>query len=165
MRNIIIIGLPGAGKSTLGVILAKTIGWKFLDTDLVIQQATGRLLQEIIDTDGIDAFKQLEEQAILSLDCHDTVIATGGSVVYSEKAMEHLKAGGVVVWLDISLKVMRRRLRNIKTRGIVLAPGESLAGLYNERLPLYRKYADITVDCSAGHFENVVETVLAALGE
>lgn len=163
MKNIVIIGMPGAGKSTLGVILAKTLGWKFTDTDIAIQETAGRLLQEIIDTEGIDAFKEIEERTILSLHCHRTVIATGGSVVFSRKAMEHLKSGGVVVYLEVSFAEMARRLDNITTRGIVLRAGESLAEMYNERVPLYKKYADITVDCSDGHVELVVGKVLGEL--
>ncbi|WP_321508142.1 shikimate kinase [uncultured Methanoregula sp.] len=163
MKNIIIIGMPGAGKSTLGVILAKTLGWKFADTDIVIQEKTGRLLQEIIDTDGIDAFKKIEEETVLSLHYHHTVIATGGSVVFSERAMEHLKAEGIVVYLKISLGEMIRRLGNITTRGIVLATGESLREMYRERTPLYEKYAGITIDCTDEHFETVIGRVIEAL--
>jgi shikimate kinase len=160
MKNIVIIGMPGAGKSTLGVILAKTIGWKFSDTDLVIQEKTGRLLQEIIDTEGIEKFKKIEEDTILSLQCRDTVIATGGSVVFSGKAMEHLKRDGVVIYLKISFEEMARRLSNIRTRGIVLRAGESLSDMYNERIPLYETYADITIECSGTEFESVIDNVL-----
>ncbi|MHB8163080.1 MAG: shikimate kinase, partial [Methanoregula sp.] len=119
MKNIILIGMPGAGKSTMGVILAKTRGMKFIDTDIAIQETTGRLLQEIIDTDGPGAFKILEEKTILSLHCHNTVIATGGSVVFSERAMEYLKLRGIVVYLQISFDEMTKRLRNSEARGIV----------------------------------------------
>jgi len=162
-QNLIIIGMPGSGKSTLGVILAKTLGWKFCDTDLVIQEMTGRLLQKIIDKDGIEAFKAIEEQAVLSLHCTRTVIATGGSVVFSRPAMEHLKAGGIVLYLRIPFDVMVRRLDNITTRGIVLAAGETLPEMYRERIPLYEKYADITIECSDDHYENVIGSVLEKL--
>nr|WP_320160798.1 shikimate kinase [uncultured Methanoregula sp.] len=162
MKNIIIIGVPGAGKSTLGVILAKTLGMKFTDTDIVIQEHTGRLLQDIIDTDGIDAFKKIEEDAVLSLHCQNTVIATGGSVVFSEKAMKHLKSGGIVIYLKIPLDEMVHRINNITTRGIVLHAGQSFPDMYNERIPFYEKYADITIDCS-GNFESAVEKVLDTL--
>ena len=162
MKNIIIIGVPGAGKSTLGVILAKTLGMKFTDTDIVIQEHTGRLLQDIIDANGINVFKKTEEDAILSLHCRNTVIATGGSVVFSEKAMEHLKSEGIVVYLKISLDEMVHRINNITTRGIVLGPGQSLANMYNERIPFYEKYADISIDCS-GDFEDAFGKVIEEL--
>jgi len=162
MKNIIIIGVPGAGKSTLGVILAKTLGMKFTDTDIVIQEYTGRLLQEIIDTDGIDAFKKIEEDAVLSLHCRNTVIATGGSVVFSEKAMKHLKSNGIIMYLRISLDEMVHRINNITTRGIVLRAGQSLPDMYNERIPFYEKNADITIDCSR-NFENAIESVIKEL--
>jgi shikimate kinase len=163
MKNIVLIGMPGAGKSTVGVILAKALGMHFTDTDIVIQKNAGRLLQDIIDTDGPEAFKQLEEETVLSLHRRTTVIATGGSVVFSEQAMEHLKKDGVVVYLKISFGAMKRRLRNITTRGIVLSYGETLRDMYDERVPLYEKYADITVCCSKEDFETVVGKVIDAL--
>ena len=160
MKNIILIGMPGAGKSTVGVILAKTLGMKFTDTDIAIQERTGRLLQEIIDTDGPGAFKKIEEETILSLHPRHAVIATGGSVVFSRKAMEYLKSEGVVVYLKISFVVMEERLKNITTRGIVLLHGQSLRDMYDERIPLYEKYADLTIDCSDEGFESVVGKVM-----
>jgi len=156
MKNIIIIGMPGAGKSTVGVILAKTLGMNFTDTDIVIQETSGRLLQEIIDTEGPESFLKTEENAILSLQGQNAVIATGGSVVFSGRAMEHLKRDGVVLYLAISFEEMARRLNNITTRGIVLVAGQSLRDMYNQRIPLYEKYADITIGCSGDDFENVV---------
>ncbi|MFA6364692.1 shikimate kinase [Methanoregula sp.] len=162
MKNIILIGMPGAGKSTVGVILAKTLGRTFTDTDLVIQENSGRLLQVIIDTEGPDAFLKIEEKTILSLHGHNSVIATGGSVVFSEKAMEYLKAG-VVIYLKISFEEMVKRLNNITTRGIVLFSGESLRDMYDERVPLYEKYADITIDCSDDPFEKIVGKVIEEL--
>jgi len=163
MKNIILIGMPGAGKSTVGVILAKTLGLHFTDTDIVMQEHAGRLLQDIIDTEGPDAFKKIEEETILSLACQNTVIATGGSAVFSEKAMEYLKSGGIVIYLKISFKEMVRRLKNITTRGIVLIPGQSLPDMYHQRIPLYEKYADRTIDCSGDDFENIVEKVIDIL--
>jgi shikimate kinase len=160
MKNIILIGMPGAGKNTAGVILAKTLGMKFIDTDLAIQERTGRLLQETIDTEGPDNFLKIEENAILALTCHHTVIATGGSVVFSERAMEYLKSGGVVVYLKISFEEMELRLRNITTRGIVLVAGKSLREMYDERIPLYEKYATITIDSSDTDYETVVGDII-----
>jgi shikimate kinase len=163
VKNIVIIGMPGAGKSTMGVILAKALGRTFIDTDIAIQERTGRLLQDIIDTDGPEAFLAVEERTILSLHTPNAVIATGGSVVFSRKAMEHLKKEGVVIYLRIPFDEMVRRLDNITTRGIVLHKGESLRGMYDERIPLYEKYADITIDCSDGHFERCVGNVIGEL--
>jgi len=163
MKNIVIIGMPGAGKSTMGVILAKTLGRNFIDTDIVAQETSGRLLQEIIDTEGTAAFLETEEKTILSLHGHNAVIATGGSVVFSKKAMEHLKKDGVVIYLDISFEEMVRRLNNITTRGIVLVAGQSLRDMYNQRVSLYEKYTDITIDCSDGDFEKCIGNVVDEL--
>ncbi|MGA2120922.1 MAG: shikimate kinase [Methanoregula sp.] len=160
MKNIIIIGMPGAGKSTMGVILAKTLGLKFIDTDIVIQEKSGRLLQDIIDGEGPAAFLAIEEKTILSLQCRNAVIATGGSVVFSGKAMEYLKSGGLVIYLRISFEEMEKRLNNITTRGIVLHAGQGLRDMYNERVPLYEQYADITIDCSDEHFEDCVRNAI-----
>ncbi|MFA4824047.1 MAG: shikimate kinase [Methanoregula sp.] len=160
MKNIILIGMPGAGKSTAGVILAKTLGMKFTDTDLMIQEQAGRLLQKIIDEDGPDAFKKIEEETIQSLHRLNTVIATGGSVVFYENAMAHLKKDGIVVYLKISYEEMENRLKNITTRGIVLVAGQSLRHMYDQRIPLYEKYADITIDCSKEDFEIIVKRII-----
>ena len=165
MKNIVLIGMPGAGKSTAGVILAKTLRRNFIDTDILLQERSGRLLQDIIDTDGPDAFRKLEEETILSLHCRNTVIATGGSVVFSGRAMEHLKKDGVVVYLQISFGTMERRLRNIRTRGIVLSRGETLREMYDERVPLYELYADITVSCTEEDFETVVGRVIDEIAD
>ncbi len=162
-KNIILIGMPGAGKSTVGVVLAKTLGMQFIDTDILIQERAGKMLQEILDTDGPDAFKRIEEETILSLHPRNAVIATGGSVVCSPDAMAHLKSGGLAVYLKISYEEMEKRLKNITTRGILLLPGQSLRGMYDERVPLYERYADLTVACSGGDLESVVGNVIEAL--
>jgi shikimate kinase len=160
MKNIILIGMPGAGKSTVGVILAKILGMTFIDTDIALQERAGRLLQVIIDKDGPDAFLAEEEETILSIHCHKCVIATGGSVVFSKAAMEYLKHKGVIVYLKISCEEMVQRLRNITTRGIVLIAGQSLPDMYQQRVPLYEQYADITIDCEGRDFEEMVENVI-----
>ena len=157
--NIILIGMPGAGKSTIGVLLAKTMGMSFCDTDLVIQKNTGQRLQQIIDRDGLDAFLKAEEEAICSLECENTVIATGGSAVLSHAAMAHLKAKGRCVYLSISLEECIRRIRNIKTRGIAVRKGQTLQDVYLEREPLYRQYADRTVDCAGKSAEEIVSVI------
>ena len=161
--NIVITGLPGAGKSTLGVILAKALMMRFVDTDLLIQEEDGRLLQEILDAEGPEAFTAIEERAVLGLASRNTVIATGGSVVLSERAMQHLKEGGIVLYLPISFAEMERRLSDITTRGVVLREGESLREMYDERVPLYEKYADITLPCGDGRFEACVERAVAGI--
>jgi len=163
MANIILIGMPGAGKSTVGVILAKALGKTFIDTDIMIQEDSGRLLQDIIDTEGPRAFLEIEESTILSRYFANAVIATGGSVVFSTRAMEHLKSGGVVIYLKISFEEMEKRLRNITTRGIVLVAGQGLREIYDQRVPLYETYADRIIDCSEEDFESVVGKVVAGL--
>lgn len=163
MKNIILTGMPGSGKSTTGVVLAKTLGRAFIDTDLVIQERTGRFLQEIIDTDGPEAFMKIEEEAILALERRNAVIATGGSVVLVPRAMEHLKETGIIVYLAISYDEMVRRLDDISSRGIVLLPGQDLRAMYNERVPLYHRYADITVDVTQESFEKRIGTILYEL--
>lgn len=160
-NNIVLIGMAGCGKSTVGVLLAKTLGYEFIDTDLVIQKNEGRLLQEIIDTDGIEYFGKAEENAICGLNTENAVIATGGSAVYSEKAMKHLKSNGICVWLKLPFEEIERRINNIATRGIVMAPGATLYDVFSARQPLYEKYADITAD-RIGDMESTLNCVLTA---
>ncbi len=159
MKNIILIGMPSAGKSTVGVILAKHRGMSFVDTDVLIQSRHGRLLQEIINSDGTEAFLKIEESEIKALDYSDTVIATGGSVVYSDRAMGHLKKTGIVIYLYVDMDTVNKRLKNLKTRGVVLGPGQSLEDIYRKRQPLYEKYADIIIDCSEGTIDSTVEMI------
>lgn len=161
MNNIILIGMAGCGKSTVGVLLAKALGMSFLDTDLVIQRREGKKLQEIINGDGLEYFKRAEDAALLSVETDNTVIATGGSAVYYDDAMKHLKAGGKCVWLALPFDVIERRIRNIKTRGIAIAPGKTLRDVFEERQPLYERYADIRVDCAGSAEDNVAEIIKA----
>jgi len=152
--------MPGVGKSTVGVLLAKAMGRDFLDTDVLIQAREGRALQDIIDTEGLKALCQIEQRYVLSLKAGGCVIATGGSVVYSPQAMAHLASGGVIVHLELELDLLEGRLRNLATRGVVMERGQSLADLYGQRMPLYRKYAQITVDCAAKAHEQVAEEII-----
>jgi len=151
--------MPASGKSTIGVLLAKTLGMDFIDTDLLIQKSEGALLQDIIINKGIDRFIQIEQEIITKLNCTNCVIATGGSAVYGEKAMEHLKLNGIVVYLEASYEEIKRRLTNIKSRGIVFVKGQDLFSLYNERMPLYQKYADISINCDGKSIEDIVSLI------
>lgn len=162
-KNIILIGMAGAGKSTLGVLLAKALGMDFLDSDIVIQKTDGRKLQEILDQDGMDAFLQIEEDVLCAINVENTVIATGGSAVYSEAAMNHLKQNGAAVYLDVPFAELQKRLTNIKTRGIAIRPGKTLEDVFRERLVLYDRYADITVDCINMTVEENVEKIIEQL--
>lgn len=157
--NIILIGMPASGKSTVGVILAKLLGFDFLDTDLLIQRREQQLLSEIIATRGLPAFLAAEEAACLSVHTSHSVIATGGSVVYSEAAMEHLKSLGTVVYLAVEYPTLADRIHDIQGRGVALRPGQTLEVLYAERVPLYEKYADITVVEGTGRLEETVKAV------
>ncbi|MBR2737069.1 MAG: shikimate kinase [Firmicutes bacterium] len=153
MRNIILTGMPACGKSTLGVVLAKTLGMSFVDTDLLIQEHTGRLLQDIIDHDGMEEFLRIEEYILTHVQAENSVIATGGSAVYSDRGMKYLRTIGEIVYIRLPLKEIEKRLNNIKTRGIAMAPGENLEDLYNRRIPLYEKYADIVLDAEGMNLE------------
>lgn len=143
--NIILIGMPSCGKSTVGVVLAKALGYRFVDSDLVIQEQTGKLLSEIIDEQGLEAFNEIENQVNASLDYHHAVIATGGSVIYGEAAMEHLKSIGKVVYLEFDYETLEERIGDLTARGVSIKEGQTFLELYEERKPLYEKYADITV--------------------
>ena len=146
MNNVTLIGMPGSGKSTIGVILAKALRYEFLDSDLLIQKQEKRKLSEIIEQDGPEKFKEIENQVNADIHVTDTVIAPGGSVIYCDEAMEHLKSIGKVIYLKLSLESLSKRLGNLKGRGVLLKDGQSLKDLYEERVPLYEKYADIVID-------------------
>ena len=161
LDNVVLIGMPGAGKSTVGVVLAKKLGYRFMDSDLVIQNETGMMLHEIIAEQGTDGFLKVEEEINASLDCHRTVIATGGSVIYGPKAMEHLREIGNVVYLRLSLDAIAERLGDLNERGVALKDGQTLQDLYNERVPLYEQYADITMDCE----QKMIREIVAELTE
>lgn len=157
--HIVLIGMPGSGKSTLGVLLAKRLGMRFVDTDLEIQARQGRRLQEIIDRDGLEAMRRLERQVLLELSPAGCVVATGGSAIYYEDAMVHLADGGCVVYLRASLATLVSRIGDMNSRGMVIQPGMTFEQLFAQRQPLYEKYAQATLDCdAAGH-----EELLAAL--
>lgn len=158
-KNIVLIGMPGAGKSTVGVVLAKKLGYAFLDSDLVIQSREGKLLHEIIEAHGVEQFWSIEEEANLSINTVRTVIATGGSVIYGSRAMEHLGQRGVIVYLKLSCEEIARRLGDLNERGVTLRKGQNLQMLYEERIPLYEKYADITVTCEKLTIREIVEEI------
>ena len=163
-KNIVLIGMPGVGKSTIGVLLAKVLSRSFLDTDISIQSREKRALQDIIDTQGVEAFCQIEEQAVLSISSTNCVIATGGSVVYSKKAIESLKQSGILFYLYVPLSILKKRLKNISSRGVVMLHSQSLEQLFDERLPLYEQCADTVIDCTGKNHEQVVNEILSRLG-
>lgn len=160
MRNIVLIGMPACGKSTIGVILAKTLGIGFIDTDLIIQEMTGRLLQDIINNDGLDAFCICEERAVLSVENErNRVIATGGSAVYSRNAMMHLAQYGDIFYLNLPLDEIEKRLTNIKTRGVAMKNGQTIADVFEKRRALYNEYAKYTIDCAGKTAEEIVSEI------
>lgn len=158
--NIVLIGMCGVGKSTVGVLLAKELAMDFVDTDLLIQSAERRSLQEILDDKGIEIFCRLEQDYILALNTENTIIATGGSVVYSDKAMQHLSVSGLVVHLDLDFESVEKRVVNLYSRGVVMHRNETLKSLYEKRLPLYRKYAQVTIDCAAKTQQEIVTQII-----
>lgn len=162
--NIVLIGMPGVGKSTVGVLLAKALSRSFVDTDLVVQSAEGRRLQDIIDAEGLAVFLEAEERHVLALECRNAVISTGGSVPYSKRAMAKLRQNGTVVYLKLDLATLQRRITNMDSRGIAIGPEQTFDALYAERTPLYERYADVVIDCAGLDHEQTVAAVLAALG-
>lgn len=159
MKNVVLIGMPGSGKSTVGVVLAKILGIGFIDSDLVIQQEEKRLLPQIMKEEGIDGFVAIENRVNRSIQVKDRVIATGGSVVYGKEAMEHLREIGIVVYLQWSYEEIEVRLGDLKERGVVLKPGQDLKELYEERCPLYEKYAHITIACEGLSIAELAYTI------
>lgn len=155
--NIVMIGMPASGKSTIGILLAKRLGYSFVDVDLVIQEQTGKLLKEIIAEQGMDGFKKVEEDTNAGLNVRKSIIAPGGSVIYGERAMKHLSEIGTVVYLKLSYEDLERRLGDLVDRGVVLKDGMTLRDLYEERCPYYERYADITVDETGKDFGMVVD--------
>ena len=158
--NIVLIGMPGVGKSTVGVILAKVLGYQFIDADLVIQEQEKRLLREIIAEEGTEGFIQVENRVNATLEAHHAIIATGGSVVYGKEAMEHLQEIGTVIYLEVVYPELEKRLEDIKGRGVVLRDGQTLYDLYLERTPLYEKYADIRISETGLDIEQTVEQIV-----
>lgn len=163
MKSIILIGMPAVGKSTVGVVVAKRLGYEFIDTDLLIQKQENRLLKEIIEDEGIDGFLKIENQVNCDVQAERAVISPGGSVVYCQEAMEHYKKIGVVVYLRASFETINNRIRNAKNRGVVLKEGQTLERLYEERVKLFEKYADITIDEDGKELGETIELVLQSL--
>ncbi|MGO9378552.1 MAG: shikimate kinase [Dissulfurispiraceae bacterium] len=161
--NIVLIGMPGSGKSTVGVILAKSASLDFIDTDILIQRTAKKSLQEIVDIEGYLTLRRIEEEVLLKLSCHDHVIATGGSAVYSQLAMAHLNKNGIIIFLDVDLATLMSRIRDYETRGLAKRPGQTLEELFSERIALYRRYADVTVNGSTITQEDVCEAITRKL--
>ena len=162
-ENIVLIGMPGSGKSTVGVILAKVLGYTFVDSDLLIQKEEKQLLKDIIAREGQDGFLRIENRVNKSIDTENSVIATGGSVVYCREAMEHLKEIGTILYLKLDYPILNRRLSNLIGRGVVLREGQTLKDLYEERIKLYEKYADLIVDEENKGIEETLQAIVKVL--
>lgn len=164
MKNIILIGMPACGKSTVGVLLAKTLAAGFVDTDLILQRRQRNTLQALINKYGLQRFREFEDEALLCVEeLSDTVIATGGSAVFCDRGMRYLKQNGVCVYLELPLEELQKRLSNIKTRGIACRKGESLDEIFAQRSPFYEKYADVRIDCSSLTAEETAEKIIEKL--
>ena len=161
--NIILIGMPGSGKSTVGVILAKMLAKRYLDSDILLQNIEKRTLQDIVDLDGHMALREVEQRALLGIQCRNHIVATGGSAAYSEPAMMHLRRDGIIVFLHADLSVLKQRIHNYETRGLAKRPEQSFQELFEERLVLYEKYADITVKSSKLTQDQVCDAIIAQL--
>ena len=158
-QNIILIGMPGAGKSTIGVVLAKNLGFQFLDSDLCIQEKEDRLLHEIISSEGIEGFLEIENRVNASIAMKHCVIATGGSAVYGKDAMTHFKQDGIIIYLKLPFFSIEERLGDLNKRGVAIKDGQTLKSIYDERIPLYEKYADITIDCQDMQIKDIVTLI------
>lgn len=163
--NIVLLGMPGSGKSTVGVLLAKRLGKRFVDTDLLIQEQEGRLLSEIIQQEGLNKFIEIENQVNCSVVVENSVIAPGGSAIYGKEAMEHFKEIADIVYLKLSYRSVARRLGDLKKRGVVFRPGQTLKSIYKERCPLYEKYADYVVECDGKKIGETLEAVRQQIGK
>lgn len=161
--NIVLIGMPGSGKSTVGIVLAKQVTKRFIDTDILIQNIAGKSLQSIVDTEGHMALRAVEEKVLLSVRCNNHIIATGGSAAYSDPAMLHLKKNGAVVFLQTSLSELKSRIHNYETRGLAKRPDQSFQDLFDERESLYKKYADITVESTSLTQDQVCDEIVSQL--
>ena len=165
MPNVILIGMPACGKSITGVVLAKTMRKSFIDTDLRIQEKEERPLQDIINESGNDYFRKVEEEVLCSVETSNSVISTGGSAIYYDTAMKHLKEQGTVVYLKVALETIEARLYNFKTRGVTMEKGATIASLYEERIPLYEKYADVIIEADGFEVEDTVEAIINAVNK
>lgn len=163
--SLILVGMPGAGKSTIGLLLAKDLAKDFVDTDILIQLRTGKTLQEIIRFSGYQKLREIEEETLLSATYPNHIIATGGSAIYSDAGMTHLKKFGLVIYLDVPLDELHKRIHNYDTRGIARRPEQSFEELFEERRNLYQKYADITVFCGDKKQDQIIEEIIYAEGE
>lgn len=163
--NVILIGMPGVGKSSMGVVLAKVIGYEFVDSDLIIQKQEKCLLKDIIKEKGNDGFLEVENRINAGIDVHKAVVATGGSVVYGKEAMEHLRETGLIVYLKASYETIHGRISNLVGRGVAISDGQTLFDLYNERIPLYEKYADVTVDMDNFSIEESVQQTVQKINK
>ena len=162
-KNIVLIGMPGAGKSSIGVVLAKSLGYRFIDSDIVIQEKEGKRLFEIIREVGMDGFIEVENRINAEIETEHSVIATGGSVIYGEEAMQHLKEIGTVIYIKVSYRTLRRRLGDLSKRGVAIKKGYTLKDLYDERTPLYEKYADITLDINGMNIRAAQDLICKAV--